>query len=212
MPPEERATLWVVEAEISPKLERKLRHKKKKRRKKKEVCPERADGERHDVPNGNCFAPKSLSSVPRLPQLPRNKWLVSGPRETRSELLSSGAYPELRPGALPWEDLFSRGPREPTASYRQTSAAHHRISHPFCPDNGLPDEAGPMNRARLFPVPQQQLQRSGFFQQPLATPAPASSFFGNGPYRPQAQGRGLPPIHSRTNLMDAELLDADSDF
>ncbi|KAL8222538.1 UNVERIFIED_CONTAM: hypothetical protein K2H54_077289 [Gekko kuhli] len=211
VPPEERANLWVVEAEISPRLERKLRHKKKKRRKKKEVCPERPAAERCDVPDADDFAPRGLSSIPRLPQLPRNKCLVSGPRGPLSEWLSSGAYPELRPSTLQRENLFSRGVRDPTATYGPTGALS-RISHPFCPDNGLPDEAGPANGGRLFPVPQQQLQHSGLFQPPRAGPAPASLFFGNGPYRSQTQRRGLPPIHSRTNLMDAELLDADSDF
>ncbi|XP_054844328.1 smoothened homolog [Eublepharis macularius] len=211
VPPEERANLWVVEAEISPQLEKKLHHKKKKRRKKKEVSAVGPTGERYDTHDVGRFVPPGISSVPRLPQLPRNKCLVSSPREPLNEMLSSGAYPELRSGTLPWEDPFSRGAREPLASSRQSSALNC-IHHPFCPDNGPADEAGRRNGARLFPVPQQQLQRNSYFQQPRPSAASASLFFGSSPYRSQTQGRGLPPIHSRTNLMDAELLDADSDF
>ncbi|XP_048358349.1 LOW QUALITY PROTEIN: smoothened homolog [Sphaerodactylus townsendi] len=211
VPPEERASLWVVEAEISPRLERKLRRKKKKRRRKMEVSPDRPGDARYDAPEVDSFAPRDVSSVPRLPQLPRNKCLVSGPKEPGNDTLPSRGYPRSRPGALQREDLFSRGMCESTAGYRQTSALHS-ISHPFCPEDGLPDEAGLGNAARLYPVPHPQLQRSSFFQQLSTGPPPASLFFRNSPYPSQTQARGLPPIHSRTNLMDAELLDADSDF
>ncbi|XP_077196532.1 protein smoothened [Paroedura picta] len=211
VPPEERANLWLVEAEISPRLERKLHHKKKKRRKKKEVCPEGLARERRDVPEAGYFSPKGLSSVPRLPRLPRNKCLVSGPGEPLQEWPSSAAYPERRAGGRHREDPFSWVRREPAAPYRHGSGLSP-TSHPFSPDAGPQDEVGPLHGAWPSPGPQQQLRCSGFSQPPPGGPGPASLFYGNGPYWSQTQGRGLPPIHSRTNLMDAELLDADSDF
>uniref|UniRef100_A0A670JFU9 Protein smoothened n=1 Tax=Podarcis muralis TaxID=64176 RepID=A0A670JFU9_PODMU len=131
VPPEERANLWLVETELSPRREKKLSRKKKKRRKKKEVCPM---GPAYDL---DPFAPQRLSSVPRLPQLPKTKCFVASAREAQAlnDVLAPRAYPEAGPGSGAWA--------------------------------------------------------------------------------PQAQGRRgeLPaPMHSRTNLMDAELLDLDSDF
>uniref|UniRef100_A0A8C9SM83 Protein smoothened n=1 Tax=Scleropages formosus TaxID=113540 RepID=A0A8C9SM83_SCLFO len=63
---------------------------------------------------------------------------------------------------------------------------------------------------RFFPLPQPQ--RGLFYYSGDVEPSagePAS-----GTYLPRTQGRRaeLVPIHSRTNLMDAELMDADSDF
>lgn len=137
VPPEEKANLWLVEAEISPELEKRLGRKKKRRKRKKEVCPLVPPPELHLPALGPASAP---SAVPRLPQLPRQKCLVAagawGPGES------------CRPGA--WT----------------------LVSNPFCPEP--------------------------------SAPAPVA----------WAQGRrqGLGPIHSRTNLMEAELMDADSDF
>ncbi|XP_072820615.1 protein smoothened isoform X2 [Vicugna pacos] len=136
VPPEEKANLWLVEAEISPELEKRLGRKKKRRKRKKEVCPLVPPPElRHPAPG-----PAPASSVPRLPQLPRQKCLVA-----------AGAW----------------GAGE---SCRQ--AAWTLVSNPFCPEPSAP---APMAWA-------------------------------------QGRRQGLGPIHSRTNLMEAELMDADSDF
>ena len=130
MPPEEKANLWLVEAEISPELEKRLGRKKKRRKRKKEVCPLVPPPELHLPALGPAPAP---SAVPRLCLVAAGAW---GPGES------------CRPGA--WT----------------------LVSNPFCPEP--------------------------------SAPAPVA----------WAQGRrqGLGPIHSRTNLMEAELMDADSDF
>lgn len=144
VPPEEKANLWLVEAEISPELEKRLGRKKKRRKRKKEVCPLVPPPELHHP------APALVSSaVPRLPQLPRQKCLVA-----------TGAW----------------GAGE---SCRQR--AWTLVTNPFCPE----------------PSP---------LQDPFLPSASAPMAW--------AQGRrqGLGPIHSRTNLMEAELMDADSDF
>ncbi|XP_042323729.1 smoothened homolog [Sceloporus undulatus] len=219
VPPEERASLWLVEGEFSPRREKKLSRKKKKRRKKKEVSPAQPVG---DVCGMNYFSPQGVSSVPRLPQLPKAKCFVSSPRDLHAlnEVLAPRAHPEWMPGS--WqkqekegEDPFSRGTRVQPNSYRRNSTLNP-ISHPFCPDNALPDEVGSDSGAWLFPGHRQPLHRGPLPQHPSTrSPALASWFHSNVPYRgQQAQGmRGaLPPIHSRTNLMDAELLDLDSDF
>ncbi|XP_061494000.1 protein smoothened [Rhineura floridana] len=217
VPPEERANLWRVEAELSPRREKKASgKKKKKRRTKKEVCPTGPDG---DLCNLDRFAPQRLSSVPRLPQLPKTKCFVSSPRESQAlnNILSPRAYPEWRPGTRPQEDPFSEINRDlhPALGCRRNSTLNP-ISHPFCPDNGPQEEGGPGSSAWLYPGHQQALPHGAHFQLPSRGVAPASVFLGSTPYwAPQAQGGrrgGLPPIHSRTNLMDAEVLDMDSDF
>ncbi|XP_077626919.1 protein smoothened isoform X2 [Crocuta crocuta] len=145
VPPEEKANLWLVEAEISPELEKRLGRKKKRRKRKKEVCPLVPPPELHHP------APAPVASaVPRLPQLPRQKCLVA-----------AGAW----------------GAGE---SCRQR--AWTLVSNPFCPE----------------PSP---------LQDPFLPSAPV-------PTAAWTQGcrQGLGPIHSRTNLMEAELMDADSDF
>ncbi|XP_051031778.1 smoothened homolog [Phodopus roborovskii] len=142
VPPEEQANLWLVEAEISPELEKRLG--RKKRRKRKEVCPLGPAPELHHP------APvPATSAVPRLPQLPRQKCLVAANAWGTGQPCRQGAWT--------------------------------LVSNPFCPE----------------PSPHQD---------PFLPSA-------SGP-RVWAQGRlqGLGSIHSRTNLMEAELLDADSDF
>ncbi|KAH0617214.1 hypothetical protein JD844_029055 [Phrynosoma platyrhinos] len=219
VPPEERASLWLVEGEFSHRREKKLSRKKKKRRKKKEVSPAQPVG---DVCGMDYFTPQGVSSVPRLPQLPKAKCFVSNPRELHAlnEVLAPRAHPEWMLGS--WQkqekeegDPFSRGTQEHPNSYRRNSTLNP-ISHPFCPDNVLPDEVRSDSSAWLFPGHQQPLHRGPLPQHPSTrSPALASWFHGNVPYRgqpPQGMRSALPPIHSRTNLMDAELLDLDSDF
>nr|XP_034984516.1 smoothened homolog [Zootoca vivipara] len=215
VPPEERANLWLVETELSARREKKLSRKKKKRRKKKEVCPM---GPAYDL---DPFAPQRLSSVPRLPQLPKTKCFVASAREAQAlnDILAPRAYPAWRPAALPQGDPFSRGPPQehPSApSCRRNSAALPPVGHPFCPDDGPAEEAGPGSGAWFFPGRRQPLPRGTFPQPPPRSVAPGPAFLSSTPRRaPQAQGRRgeLPaPMHSRTNLMDAELLDLDSDF
>uniref|UniRef100_A0A8C6HX30 Protein smoothened n=1 Tax=Mus spicilegus TaxID=10103 RepID=A0A8C6HX30_MUSSI len=144
VPPEEQANMWLVEAEISPELEKRLGRKQKRRKRKKEVCPLGPAPELHHS------APvPATSAVPRLPQLPRQKCLVAANAWGTGESCRQGAWT--------------------------------LVSNPFCPE----------------PSPHQD---------PFLPGASAP--------RVWAQGRlqGLGSIHSRTNLMEAEILDADSDF
>ncbi|XP_054044763.1 smoothened homolog [Rissa tridactyla] len=176
VPPEERANLWVVEADVSPELQKRSARKKKRRKKKKEVCP---DPERC---LGGPAAPLAPSAVPRLPRLPPQPCLVA-------------FAPDVLPGLQP-EAAFAGGPWDG----RRRANVFHLISNPFCPERGSPEESpGPSSGHR---------QHNGGLLWP---PDPGTLPHGGGP-RTQGQRAGLAPIHSRTNLVDAELLDADSDF
>ncbi|KAM7129208.1 protein smoothened [Ciconia maguari] len=180
VPPEERANLWVVEADVSPELQKRSGRKKKRRKKKKEVCP----GPERCL--GGPAAPLTPSAVPRLPRLPPQTCLVA-------------FAPDVLPG-LP--------PSQPEATFagglwdgRRRANVFHLISNPFCPESGSPEEESP------GPSSGRRQHNGG----PLWPPDPGTLPRGGGP-RTQGRRAGLAPIHSRTNLVDAELLDADSDF
>ncbi|NXL67951.1 SMO protein, partial [Chordeiles acutipennis] len=180
VPPEERANLWVVEADVSPELQKRNGRKKKRRKKKKEVFP---DPERC---LGGPTAPLAPSTVPRLPRLPPQPCLVA-------------FAPDVLPGLPPVqpEATFTGGPWD---NHRRANV-FHLISNPFCPESGCPEEESPG-------------PSSGYRQHnggPLWPPNPGTLPRGGGT-RTQGRRAGLAPIHSRTNLVDAELLDADSDF
>ncbi|KAK2519345.1 Smo [Columba livia] len=179
VPPEERANLWVVEADVSPELQKRSGRKKKRRKKKKEVCPspERC--------LGDPAAPLAPSTVPRLPRLPPQPCLVA-------------FVPDVPPGPCQPEATFARGPWDG----RRRANVFHLISNPFCPESGSPEEEHPG-------------PSSGHWQHnggPRWPPDPAPLPHGRGGTRTPGRRAGLAPIHSRTNLVDAELLDADSDF
>ncbi|KAM4902370.1 protein smoothened [Sylvia borin] len=159
VPPEERANLWVVEADVSPELQKRGGRKKKRRKKKKkEVTP---DPER-------CLGGSGMSSVPRLPRLPAQPCLVAFVPDVLPAVQPRAAFPGRRADVL------------------------HVISNPFCPESGAEhDGAG-------------RWQHNGG---PLWAPLPHP-----GVPRTQGQRAGLAPIHSRTNLVEAELLEPDSDF
>lgn len=102
--------------------------------------------------------------------------------------------PDILPGLPPGhpEAAFAGGPWDG----RRRANVFHLISNPFCPESGSPDEESP------GPSSGRRQHNGGL----LWPPDPGTL--------PRTQGRraGLAPIHSRTNLVDAELLDADSDF
>ncbi|NXX16879.1 SMO protein, partial [Podargus strigoides] len=174
VPPEERATLWVVEADVSPELQKRGGRKKKRRKKKKEVCP---DPERC---LGGPTAPPAPSTVPRLPRLPPQPCLVA-------------FTPDVLPGLTP-------GQPEATFGHRRANI-FHLISNPFCPESASLEEVTPGPSSGCH-------QHNGG---PLWPPDPGTLLRG-GALRTQGRRACLAPIHSRTNLVDAELLDADSDF
>ncbi|CAN0094337.1 unnamed protein product [Bubo scandiacus] len=183
VPPEERANLWLVEADVSPDLQKRNSRKKKRRKKKKEVCPspERC--------LGGSTAPLAPSTVPRLPRLPPQPCLVA-------------FAPDILPGLPPGqpEAAFAGGPWDG----RRRANVFHLVTNPFCPESGSPEEEeespGPSSGRR---------QHNGG---PHWPPNPGPLPRGGGGARTQSRRAGLAPIHSRTNLVDAELLDADSDF
>lgn len=177
VPPEERANLWLVEADVSPELQKRGGRKKKRRKKKKEVTP---DPERC---LGGPAALSAPSTVPRLPRLPPQPCLVA-------------FAPDVVPPVQPDAPL----PGGPWGGGRRANV-FHVISNPFCPESGAAGGESPgtgrwqHNGGPLWP--------------PKARPGPLPH-----PGVPRTQGRraGLAPIHSRTNLVDAELLEPDSDF
>ncbi|NXI79046.1 SMO protein, partial [Rhipidura dahli] len=173
VPPEERANLWVVEADVSPELQKRGGRKKKRRKKKKEVNP---DPERC---LGGSAALAAPSSVPRLPRLPPQPCLVAFAPDVLPPVQPDAAFP-----GGPWDG-------------RRRADVLHLISSPFCPD----DQESPGPGAGRWQ------HNGGTLWTPKAGPLPR-------PGGPRTQGRraGLAPIHSRTNLVEAELLEPDSDF
>ncbi|XP_077639271.1 protein smoothened [Lonchura striata] len=167
VPPEERANLWVVEADVSPELQKRSGRKKKRRKKKKkEVTP---DPER-------CPGLSAIpSSVPRLPRLPPQPCLVAFAPD-----VLPGVQPDATFPGVPWD---GRG-----------AGVLRVVSSPFCPESPGPS-AGRWhhNGGPLWPP------------QPGSLPRPGAA-------RTQGGRAALAPIHSRTNLVDAELLEPDSDF
>ncbi|XP_051975053.1 smoothened homolog isoform X2 [Xyrauchen texanus] len=199
--PEEMNRLWMVEAEISPEM---MKRKKKKRR-KKEARPKGPK-----VDEGNHFYPCrefGTSAVPRLPKLPGHRSLVTNLWEQRrqnqeDQHVLPGAYPEFRPScSLPYQERRYDG-----LGYLPSNSCNKPSNLPLANPLTLRDS---------------MQHDSSRFQQ--------SSWQPNGGFRhlgqescvidggrtaivPQADGRRGVPIHSRTNLMEAELMDADSDF
>ncbi|NWW41879.1 SMO protein, partial [Panurus biarmicus] len=166
VPPEERANLWVVEADVSPELQKRGARKKKRRKKKKKKEEVNPDPE---LCLGGSEAP---SAVPRLPRLPPQPCLVAFVPDVLPAVRPHAAFP-----GAPWDG-------------RRGAGVPHVISNPFCPEEESPGTAPWQHNLS-----------------PLWAPLP-------GPTRPRTQGHlaGLAPIHSRTNLVDAELLEPDSDF
>ncbi|NWT20808.1 SMO protein, partial [Vireo altiloquus] len=172
VPPEERANLWVVEADLSPELQKRGSRKKKRRKRKKEEVipdPERCLG---------ASMPLSVpSSVPHLPRLPSRPCLVA-------------FGPDILPPVQP-HTAFPGGHWDG----RRRAEVLHLISNPFCP------EESPGHGSGCW-------QHNGVPPRPPNCGHPALPTGG----RTQSRRAGLAPIHSRTNLVDAELLEPDSDF
>ncbi|XP_049617491.1 protein smoothened [Syngnathus scovelli] len=187
-PPEERNRLWMVEAEISPEMI-KRKKKKKKRRKEVNAAAEEAATADHQVYPQREFG---RSSVPRLPKLPSHPSLVANLREQqrRQQMLEDdvlpGSYPDFPP--LPGEERFCRLP--PYQSARSSYARGGFSDRPE--DLGL----GP----RCPPSTSSCIQEGLSERMAHVARVPAGRQVGYG------------PIHSRTNLMEAELMDAESDF
>jgi len=202
----------MVEAEISPEMIKRKKRKKKRRAVGgaggvKEVQP--LEGEEPADPQGyhrrREFGP---SAVPRLPKLPCHPAsLVAGPRHPHSDPRHPhrdhqhdtlpGSYPDFRPSHP-----------DPPYYYQ-----HHPPGGP-----SLLDDEGPLSDAP------EDLGLRGPRCRPLGPPAvspwqplryPGGQAVGAARApggRSSSRVAGLGPIHSRTNLIEAELMDADSDF
>ncbi|KAG7455832.1 hypothetical protein MATL_G00245320 [Megalops atlanticus] len=200
VPPDDRKSqLWMVEAEISPEM---LKKKRKKKRRKKEVRPLEAAEEPQEQGQRRDCAP---SSVPRLPKLPFHRSLVAQHQED----LLPGSFPEFPPShPPPYQERYA-GLVAPSSGHRRHTGLHPDAD-PLSLSDRQPDGRGLRGGGLACAPPR---QHNGVFRH-SGEVEPAAGGSGRVPYMPRTHGRraGLAPIHSRTNLMDAELMDADSDF
>ncbi|NXW67000.1 SMO protein, partial [Hirundo rustica] len=166
VPPEERANLWVVEADVSPELQKRSGREKKRRKKKKKKKEEEEEVVNPD-PERCLGLGSGTSSVPRLPRLPAQPCLVAFTPDVLPAVQPRATFP-----GRPWDVL-------------------HVISNPFCPESSTAEQDGP--------GPGRWQHHGGTLWHP-------------GVPRTQGHRAGLAPIHSRTNLVEAELLQPDWDF
>ncbi|KAI3366757.1 hypothetical protein L3Q82_009419 [Scortum barcoo] len=201
-PPEERNRLWMVEAEISPEM---IKRKKKKKKRKKEVRPV------EDVVDHQAYRQREFgrSSVPHLPKLPCHPSLVANLREQQKleEEVLPGSYPDFEPThPLSWEE------RCPYPQYQRGWNSHGRsLLSNSVTLNDRPEDLGLGPRC---PPTASNWQPSGSSRYPRETDLSdgLSERLAHVARVPAGRRAGYGPIHSRTNLMEAELMDADSDF
>uniref|UniRef100_A0A673A0E6 Protein smoothened n=1 Tax=Sphaeramia orbicularis TaxID=375764 RepID=A0A673A0E6_9TELE len=199
-PPEERNRLWMVEAEISPEM---IKRKKKKKR-KKEVRPV------EEVVDHQAYRQREFgrSSVPRLPKLPCHPSLVANLQQRQQQKLEDNVLPGSFPDFQPSHPL-SCEERCPYASCQNNQISYgHGLLSDHMNFKDRPEDLGLSPRCR------------GSSWQPSAPPQYGREDHNNGLSErlahvarvPAGRRAGYGPIHSRTNLMEAELMDADSDF
>lgn len=200
-PPEERNRLWMVEAEISPEM---IKRKKKKKR-KKEVRPA------EEVVDHQAYRQREFgrSSVPRLPKLPCHPSLVANLQQRQQQKLEDNVLPGSFPDFQPSHPLACEE-RCPYASCQNNQMGYGRgLLSDHMNFNDRPEDLGLSPRCH------------GSSWQPSAPPQYGREFDHNNGLSerlahvarvPAGRRAGYGPIHSRTNLMEAELMDADSDF
>ncbi|KAM9334800.1 protein smoothened [Symphorus nematophorus] len=204
-PPEERNRLWMVEAEISPEM---IKRKKKKKKRKKEVRPV------EEVVDHQPYRQREFgrSSVPRLPKLPCHPSLVANLREQQrqqqklEEEVLPGSYPDFQPS-----HPLSCEERCPYPQYqRWNSYGRSLLSDPLTL-NDRPEDLG--LGPRCLPSGS-TWQPSGPSRYPgeVDLTDGLSERLAHVARVPAGRRAGYGPVHSRTNLMEAELMDADSDF
>ncbi|XP_042561711.1 smoothened homolog [Clupea harengus] len=211
-PPEERNKLWMVEAQISPEMMKRKKKKKKERKRKKEVRPARP--EEDSVPPTEYrrreFGP---SAVPRLPKLPGHRFLVASlweqqkQQQREEENVLPGSFPEPRPSCpLSYQERYTGLGYVPSSQRCSNQGGFKLISNPLSLQDRQREELSHFRSPPSWP------QNGVFRHSGEVEPMAAGS--GRTTQEPRVQGRrtAVAPIHSRTNLMDAELLDADSDF
>lgn len=194
----------MVEAEISPEM---IKRKKKKKKRKKDVRPSEEAVEHH----GYAQREFGRSSVPRLPKLPCHPSLVANLREHQrqqqtleEEEVLPGSYPDTRPS-----HSVSREQRRPHPSYQSDRRSYGHGHPPAYSDR--PEDLGLGPRC---------LPSASTWQPSEPSSYPGETDLADGLSErlahvarvPAGRRAGYGPIHSRTNLMEAELMDADSDF
>lgn len=203
-PPEERNRLWMVEAEISPEM---IKRKKKKKKRKKEVRPveEMVD---HQVYRQREFG---RSSVPRLPKLPPHPSLVANLQEQQrqqqkiEEEVLPGSYPDFQPSRR-----LSCEEKCPYLQYQtsQNGYGHSMLSDPLT----FRDRPEDLGLGPRYPPSNWQPSASSRYPGNMNITDGISERMAHVARVPAGRRAGYGPIHSRTNLMEAELMDADSDF
>lgn len=187
----------MVEAEISPEM---IKRKKKKKKRKKEVRPAEEPVERQVYPQREF----GRSSVPRLPKLPSHPSLVANLRDQQRQQFrrQQELEEEVLPGSYP--DFQSSHPLscEENFTYLQYKGNWNSYGRTLLSDHltldNLPEDLG--LGPRCLPSasnwkPSGSIERTNHLAR-----------------IPAARRTGCGPVHSRTNLMEAELMDADSDF
>lgn len=194
--------MWMVEAEISPEM---IKRKKKKKKRKKEVRPVEEPVE-PQVYHQREFG---RSSVPRLPKLPCHPSLVANLREQQrqqqhklEEEVLPGSYPDLEP--CEQQCLYPQ--------YQSSWGRYNRrlLSDPLTLDD-RPEDLGLGPRCGLSASTWQPSRPSRYPGEVDLTDG-LSERLAHVARVPTGRRAGYGPIHSRTNLMEAELMDADSDF
>ncbi|XP_074553785.1 protein smoothened [Halichoeres trimaculatus] len=197
-PPEERNRLWMVEAEISPEM---IKRKKKKKKRRKEVRPaeEMVDHQVYPQREFGC------SSVPRLPKLPNHPSLMANLREQQKleQEVLPGSFPEIQP---------SSEERIPCQQYQRSwnDYGRTRLSNPLTYDDP-PEDLGLGPRCQPSAFSWQNSGSSSYAREMNHTEG-LSERMAHVARVPASWRTGYGPVHSRTNLMEAELMDADSDF
>ncbi|XP_062929065.1 protein smoothened [Mobula hypostoma] len=207
-PDDNKKDLWIIEAEILPELQKKTGKKKKKKRRRKRVGPLGSAEEPQDM--GYCTE-RASSTVPRLPKLTGQRSLVSKVEEPANvQDMLPGAFTEYGFSPGDHDERHFRGAHCSSSGHRGNPPLN-LIVNPLSFEDKLQSGLGFSNGDRFRP-PQRPCNRA-------VTRSSANVDLGglpaiNIPSVPTPQGRrsAIAPMHSRTNLVDTELMDADSDF
>ncbi|XP_063782790.1 protein smoothened isoform X2 [Pseudophryne corroboree] len=192
VPPEERENMWLADANNPYGLEKKTA--KKKKRRKKEVRP------MEESRGINSYALRASTAVPRLPKLPTKPGLVTRAKEPQDlDDALPGSYRECMRWPPLQGSLYYAENMDDHLGYRRYT--HSNLMSPYSTDE--------------LPIPGQssvpQPKHDGVFQYSNGNNQRYS--MRHGPCdRTEVKRPGFPPMHSRANLMDAELMDTDSDF
>lgn len=201
-PPEERNKLWIVEADISPEMMKRKKRKKKRKKEARTVAPAEEDV-------NHCHREFGPSAVPRLPRLPAHQSLVANLWERQrqqEENVLPGSFPEFRPSCpIPYQERYNR--LGYVSSGQRSRESGFNLANPLT----LSQYDG---RGQFKQGAWQSNGQKGVFhypgqEMPLSVGGGRTGFTTS---RSEGRKSVVAPVHSRTNLMEAELMDADSDF